>query len=426
MSAYPGKSTTRRATEANAGERRTALRILTFTTLYPSNARPRHGIFVETRLLQAKRLSDIDVRVVAPVPWVPPRLRQSPRYGSVARSAREETLHGIPVHHPRYLSAPRIGLYTSPLALVAAAGATLDNLQANGFDFDLIDAHYFYPDGVAAAILARRYRKPLIVTARGSDLNLLPAYRLPRRLIRWAAGTADAMIAVSSALKGRLVDLGADESRVHVLRNGVDCDVFHPLDRREARAILGVGPGPLFVAVGNLVPEKGFDLVIDALAANADATLVIVGEGPERAPLEARAAAQGMAGRVSILPVRPQHELAIAYSAADALVLASTREGWPNVLLEAMACGTPVVATDVGAVREMVRERIVGVVVENRSADALGLALRQLLKEPRDRGAIRRYAMTFDWNEVASRFLDVCEEVVSSGKRRGPILATAS
>ncbi|MGE5101169.1 MAG: glycosyltransferase [Deltaproteobacteria bacterium] len=410
----------------SAGRRRNSLRILTFTSLYPSTARPRHGIFVETRLLQIRRLADIDVRVVAPVPWVPPLFRRMPRCASLAKLPREEVLQGIPVRHPRYPSIPGMGMYTAPLAMAASARATLDRMLAEGFDFDLIDAHYFYPDGVAAAILARRYGKPLIISARGTDLNLLPAYRVPRRLIRWAARRADAIIAVSSALKERLIGLGAEASRIHVLRNGVDCDLFRPVDRHTARAMLGFGSAPVFLAVGNLVPEKGFDLVIDAVAAIPDAQLAIIGEGAERERLMARAAAQGIASRVHILAVRPQLDLAVAYSAADALVLASIREGWPNVLLEAMACGTPVVATDVGGVREIMQVPAAGVVAESRSASALTLGMRDILSNPRDRDAVRRYAMTFDWNQVASRQLDLCDEVVSRTRHRASMLATAS
>ncbi len=396
---------------------RTGLRVLTFTTLYPNSVCPRHGIFVETRLRHIQRLADFDVHVVAPVPWFPSAARHFGKYASFARVPREEILNDIPVRHPRYLTIPGLGMYSAPFALAAGAASTIDALQRQGFSFDLIDAHYFYPDGVAAAILAKKYGKPLLITARGSDLNLLPTYRYPRRLIRWAANHADAIVTVSSALKDRLTDLGIDGSRIRVLRNGVDCDVFRPVDHPEARKVLGVDSRPVFAAVGNLVAEKGFDLAIDATAMIPGATLVIVGEGPDRRRLEERAARRDIAERVRFLPVRPQRELANVYSAADALVLASSREGWPNVLLEAMACGTPVVAIDVGGVSEIVRSPVAGVVVRERTAEALAAALKQVLDEPRDRAALRRYALQFDWEETARGHIALCREVVSRSSR---------
>src|SRR5690606_25968817 len=138
-------------------------------------------------------------------------------------------------------------------------------LLAGGHDFDLIDAHYYYPDGIAAALLARWFRKPFVVTARGTDLNLLPDYRVPRRWIQWAARRAAASITVSEALKQKLVGLGASPDDVHVVRNGVDLELFHPLDRTSTREALGLPAGRWLASIGNLVPLKGHDIAIQAL-----------------------------------------------------------------------------------------------------------------------------------------------------------------
>jgi glycosyltransferase involved in cell wall biosynthesis len=390
------------------------LRILTFTTLYPSAERPRHGIFVETRLAHLRACTDVDLRVVAPVPSFPSRAPRFGLYAQYARTPAEEVRDGVQVLHPRYLTAPRIGMYTQPWALAHAAAPTLHKLRRDGFDFDLIDAHYLYPDGVAAAMLARRFRKPLIVTARGSDVNLLMDYRWPRRLILDAVRQAGVVVAVSAALRERLVAHGVDAAHVQVLRNGVDTEVFHPLPRGQARMALGLPPGNVFAAVGNLVAEKGFDLVVDALAAFPGATLVIVGDGPERARLQAQADAQGMAARVRILPVRPQRDLATVYSAADIVVLASAREGWPNVLLEAMACGTPVVATDVGGVPEIVTNRVAGRIAGERTAEALANAMRELLADSPDRTAVAKFAARFGWPETALGYGELCQQILAA------------
>jgi glycosyltransferase involved in cell wall biosynthesis len=397
------------------------LRILTFTTLFPSAVRPRHGIFVETRLAHLRACTEVDLRVVAPVPWFPSAAPRFGLYALYARTPAEETRHGVRILHPRYLTAPRLGMYTQPYALAHAALPALRALRRDGFDFDLIDAHYLYPGGVAAARLARRFGKPFILTARGSDVNLLMEHRWPRRMILAAVREAGAVVTVSSALRDRLVAHGVDGARVQVLRNGVDTEVFRPIPRLEARAALGLGAGPVFAAVGNLVPEKGFDLVVEAAATVVGATLLIVGEGPERARLEALAEARGMAGRVRLFDVRPQRELAALYSAADALVLASLREGWPNVLLEAMACGTPVIATAVGGVPEIVTSDVAGRVVPERTAHALASAMREIVAHPPAPAAVASFAAQFGWRETALGFAAACRQLLTPPAAGSPV-----
>ena len=389
------------------------LKILTFTTLYPSEVRPRHGIFVETRLQHFRRFADAEVRVIAPVPWFPSGNPHFGRYSVYARTPREEVRDGIRVMHPRYVTAPGIGMYTQPFALALSAVSTLRAMRSEGFDFDLIDAHYLYPDGVAAAILARWFKRPFLVTARGSDVNVLPRYRLPRRMILRALGSAAAIVAVSTALKDELAAIGVDRSRVHVLRNGVDISMFQPVPPAAARAALRLGAGPVFASVGNLVPEKGHDLVIDAIVAIPEATLLIVGEGAELQRLQNLARIRGVEQRVQFLSTRAQRELTVVYSAADALVLGSTREGWPNVLLEAMACGTPVVARAVGGVPEIVSDPIAGIVVTQRSSPALADAMAQLLAHPRDRNAVRCYAGRFGWDDTSRTLATLLERILA-------------
>ena len=386
------------------------MKILTFTTLYPSEARPRHGIFVETRLLQLQRCADVDVRVVAPVPWFPSRAERFGVYATYARTPRHEVRAGNHVHHPRYLAIPGVGMYLHPFTLARAGIREYGSLRKSEYECDLVDAHYFYPDGVAAAIMARRIGKPLVITARGSDINLLTQFKVPRRLILWTAGRAQAIVTVSAALKDKLVDLGVDRARITILRNGVDLEVFREMPRELARRQLGHRGGPLLLSVGNLAHEKGHELAIDALTHILDARLVIVGDGPLRAELQKRAERLGVATRVNFLPVRPQSELKWTYSAADVLVLASSREGWPNVLLESMACGTPVVATDVGGVREIVIEACAGRVVGERSGVALAQSVQSVLAAGISRDETRRFAERFDWTETSRGQLRVFDD----------------
>jgi teichuronic acid biosynthesis glycosyltransferase TuaC len=329
---------------------------------------------------------------------------------------RHEQRHGLAVHHPRALTMPKLGMYTAPYALYRAARRELRRLVAQGQSFDAIDAHYLYPDGVAALWLARDFRLPLAITARGSDVTELPDYRIPRALIQRAIAGADALIAVSAGLKRRLVELGAPDEKVTVLRNGIDTVLFHPGpwpgigDRAAMRARLGL-TGPTLISVGGLIPRKRHHLAIDAMALLPGATLLILGAGPEHAALEARATQRGVADRVRLLGPRPHAELPAYYAAADLSVLASSREGWANVLLESMACGTPVVASDIPGNPEVVQHRDAGLIVRDNAAEGIAETVQDLLANPPDRAATRRYAEGFGWAETSAGQLALFQRI---------------
>jgi glycosyltransferase involved in cell wall biosynthesis len=382
------------------------MRVLTFTSLYPSEARPRHGIFVEARLAAIQRVAGVEAHVVAPVPSFFFARAGSDR-ALAASTAHEEKRLGNRVLYPRYWSPPGLAMYVQPLTMALAAMRAVRSLARQDVEFDVIDAHYFYPDGVAAALLARWLRKPLVITARGSDVNLLSQLAWPRRLIRWAAREARGIVTVSCALSTRLRELGVPADKISVVRNGVDLARFEPVDRAEARRRLGLTDGPIVMSIGNLVQEKGHDLVIDALARLPQVQGLVVGAGPERERLAKRIEAHGLAARVRLVPEQPQSELKWLYGACDAVVLASTREGTPNVLLEAMACGTPVVAMAVGGVPEIVTEPAAGRVVATRTPEALATAIANLLGAPRAAAQTRAFAERFDWNACARAHLAV-------------------
>jgi glycosyltransferase involved in cell wall biosynthesis len=355
----------------------------------------------------------VTAAVVAPVPWFPSGAPAFGRYGAIARTPRVERRAGIEVRHPRYLVIPKIGATIQPWTLARSAEQEIRRLVQDGVRFDLIDAHYFYPDGVAAAMLARRLAKPFVVTARGSDINRIAQLVAPGRRIRAAARAASRVVAVSQALKESIVELGVEPGRITVLRNGVDLQVFRPTDRDEARRALGLSGPKVLVSVGNLAPEKGHDLFIETVAALPGIEALIVGEGPERRRLRGLIERAGVADRLRILGEMPQERLRLVYGAADALVLASTREGWPNVLLEAMACGTPVVATAVGGVREIVTDPVAGRVVESRDRASLADAVSGLLASQRERSAVRRHAERFGWEEVVRGQIALFQSVLA-------------
>jgi glycosyltransferase involved in cell wall biosynthesis len=386
------------------------LRLLTFSTLFPDSARPNHGIFVENRLRHLVSGGAVQSTVLAPTPWFPFRAE---RFGAWARMARVpafETRHGLAVHHPRYPVIPRIGMSAAPLLLYLAARRALTRLIEAGLAFDAIDAHYVYPDGVAAIWLGRHFAKPVAITARGSDITQLPDHAIPRRLIRAALRRADALIGVSAPLCADMIALGADPARVTHLRNGVDTTAFHPVDRAAARAALGL-TGPTIVSVGGLIERKGHDRSIAAMAELPGMALLIAGEGPERPRLAAQIAALGLQNRVRLLGPLPHTGLCDLYGAADAMLLASSREGWANVLLESMACGTPVVASNIPGNPEVVAVPEAGVIAAENTPAGLAAGIRRLFAAPPDRAATRAYAERFGWEATSAGQLAIFRRI---------------
>lgn len=396
--------------------------ILTVSTLFPNEVQHSHGIFVESRLRKLVADGRVRAQVLAPVPWMPPLVK----YGALTplrKVAKCTQRHGVAVAHPRYIVIPRVGMNIAPFSLYLSMRASLKQLMAGGAKIDLIDAHYFYPDGVAAVWLARDFDLPVVVTARGSDINLIPQYRFPRALILKAAKNAQAVITVCQALKDRLIEMGVAEQEITVLRNGVDLELFRPRDRKVLRQKFGLSTFTM-VSVGHLIERKGHHHVISALSGLPDATLLIVGDGPQRSALETMADKLGVSHRVRFLGVLDQSELCDVYNCADATVLASSREGWANVLLESMACGTPVVASAVWGTPEVVARPEAGRLMPSLDANGVIAALTELRLAQPDRADTRKYAEGFDWQSTTEGQIALFRKILSSPKwsqRRTPI-----
>lgn len=391
------------------------MKVLLFSSLYPSSARPVHGIFVETRLRELLKTGEVQARVVAPVPWFPFTAERFGEYAQFASTPRHEQRNGIEVYHPRYALLPKVGMNAAPWSMALAALPVLRSLQRDGFDFDLIDAHYYYPDGVAAGLLARWLNKPFLVTARGTDLNLIPQHPYPRKLILCTAARAYASIGVCQALTDTLRELGGDPAKLHTLRNGVDLERFRPEPRDEARRRLGLDEhGEYLLSVGHLIERKGHHIAIEALAGLPRVRLLIAGGGPEEGALRNLALRLGVDERVKWVGLVPQVDLRWWYSAADALVLCSSREGWANVLLEAMACGTPAIATHIWGTPEVVSRAAAGVLMKSRSAGALVEAWRQLLANTPTREETRAHAELFSWDSTTKGQLNLFRGLVTA------------
>jgi teichuronic acid biosynthesis glycosyltransferase TuaC len=389
------------------------MKLLTFSTLFPNTEKPSHGIFVQTRLRHLLASGRVQSKVVAPVPWFPSRHPRFGAYASYANVPSQEHRFGIDVQHPRYAVLPKIGMTIAPLLLAAAVKPAIGRLLDEGYDFDAIDAHYFFPDGVAAVIIGRYFNKPVVITARGTDINLIPQHALPRKMILWAASHAKAMITVCNALKVEMVKLGIDASRITPLRNGVDLELFKPGNRSDLRLSLALN-GFTIMSVGHLIGRKSHDIVIKALPFLPDVKLLIAGDGPERKTLELLISHLGVENRVTFLGAISQPELTKYYGAIDALILASSREGWANVLLESMACGTPVVASNVWGTPEVVASQEAGVLMPSRTPEGLAEAVTLLRNAYPSHEATRLYAERFSWDDTTRGQIKLFEKVIAN------------
>jgi teichuronic acid biosynthesis glycosyltransferase TuaC len=379
------------------------LRILTFTALFPNSVDPTYGIFIYQRSSQLALRPGISVTVVSPVPWFPKWLKIR-RWHSASEIPSQEQFGNLSVHHPRYPLLPKISMPFHALLMFLGCIACVRRLNRVA-RIDSIDAHFVYPDGLVSVLLGKILGVPVTVSARGTDINLFPSFKLIRPMIRWTLLQADGVIAVSDALKEAMVRLGANPHKIHVIPNGINAALFQPMDREEAKRNLNLPPqGPLLVSVGALIRPKGHLTLIRAFATIAprhpELRLYILGEGPLRSELESLVRDLNLQDRVRLPGKRPNEELPQWFNAADVSLLVSEREGWPNVLTESLACGTPVVATRVGGVPEILHSPELGIVVEQTVSSVADGIERALLKKW-DREAISKQTRTRTWATVA-------------------------
>jgi len=389
------------------------INILVITSLYPNVEQYRHGIFVETRLRHLINSGEVNAEVIAPVPWFPINSKYFESYSKYSRVPLSEERNCIRVYHPRYLVLPKIGMYLTPFFMALSLFFAVRKVRKSGFKYDLIDGHYYYPDGVAISFLNLLLNKPFTLTARGTDINLIPEFWLPRKLILWATRRATASITVCQALKDKMIEIGADGNKIHVFRNGVDLKLFKPLERSTCKEKYGLERSTL-LSVGHLIERKGHDLVIRALQELPGCKLIIAGDGELEQDLIQLVSDYGLDDRVRFVGAVTQDQLAEIYNAADILVLASSREGWANVLLESMACGTPVVATSIWGTPEVVMKPEAGVLAEKRDAKSIADGVRKLLDSYPDRKDTRKYAELFSWEATVNGIMELFKSIKTS------------
>jgi teichuronic acid biosynthesis glycosyltransferase TuaC len=394
------------------------MRILSLSCAFPNPAEPELGVFVRARL-QAISTMGVELQVIAPVPIIDySRIVHGSRTRETIPSTRQD--QSIRVFHPRWSYLPYGACVNAVLLFLQLVVLTKGIRKQHHFDW--IDAHFGFPDGIAAALLARYFLVPFSITLRGNETMHVGRSRCIRVLMRWALVRATRVITVSGALRQFAIALGASPDATRIIPNGIDFRIFYPRDRAKCRRDLGVPAGvSLVVSVGSLIERKGHHRVIEAISKLLDKSLAVclfVVGGPGREGdfahvLENAPARLGITKAVRFLGHIGQERLAEVMSAADLFCLASSREGCPNVVLEALACGTPVVATDVGAVAELIPSREYGLVVPPDDNRQLEDAIQSALLTKWNRESVAQWGSSRSWGHVAAEVLACFHEVDS-------------
>lgn len=386
-------------------------RVLSIATLFPNAVKPRFGAFVARQFEALADHAKWDVTVINPVGIPPVVFGRYRRLLDVLGSADE---HGVHVHRERFSLIPAIGARRNPGAIARAVLPRARTLHEK-HPFDLVDAQFFYPDGPAAATIARELGLPLSIKARGADIHLWGSKPWARRQMVAAAEQASGLLAVSQALASDMVAMGLPEEKIALHYTGLDRTRFHPLGRQTARLALatefGIRIAPsrsLIACIGALVPRKGQQIAIRAIARLPGVELALVGEGPDEAMLRNHAQKLGVADRVHFLGSIDHDQLPIVLCAASAMVLPSASEGLANAWVEALACGTPLVICDAGGAREVVSDRSAGRIVERNSA-AIAEAVLELIAAPAPPLVVAANAERFSWKANAEALAEYYE-----------------
>jgi teichuronic acid biosynthesis glycosyltransferase TuaC len=400
------------------------MKILSISSVYPNSAELGLGLFVRSRLQHLA--ASAEVKVIAPIPLLDwSNARRNLFHAGKLPLRRQDG--AIEVYHPRWLFPPG-GTPTNVVCLFLRLLPFVYHVRRT-FPFDLIDAHFGYPEGAAASLLAAIFRLPYTITLRGSE-TVFASYRYRRRLLRWAMRRASHIIAVSDNLRSYAIEEGVPPESVTTIPNGIEAEVFHLRDQHEMRRRHGCSPGRrLILSAGELIEAKGHHLAIRALKnlmdRGYDLDLMIVGStarGGKQYEDQLRdlVAELGLKDRVRFAGWVDRANLAELLSAADILCLASFTEGWPNVVHEALACGTPVVASDVGGIPAMLSSEQYGFVVPPKNDAELTEALDRALRVRWDRKAISAWGCSRTWIDVAREVAAIHRNILGCSAQPTP------
>ncbi|MBB6048875.1 glycosyltransferase family 4 protein [Armatimonas rosea] len=384
------------------------MKALLLSNLYPSKREPTRGVFNQQVFGALSALCD--VRVVSPRPWwtrlkLPQELLTIP----------QETANGVTASYPSFWGMPGFGVRFNGKAMHASLLPHLKQIRRE-FPFDIILAAWVYPDAYAAVRLGQDFGCPVVTNLMGSDINDLATRPELKEQIQWALQQSQHVIAVSEALRDRVVGLGVAPERVTVQHNGVNGERFALGERDQARAELGLPlDRKLIVYIGNFFPVKGTDILVEAMAHLAkrspDADLLLVGSGELEESLRARVQALALESRVRFCGRQPHAQIPLWMRAGDVFCLPSRNEGCPNVILEALASGRPVVASHVGGIPELLHADN-GILVPVANPEALAQGLHEALERTWSPAALRQTVEYLSWEDVGQAYHKILREAL--------------
>jgi teichuronic acid biosynthesis glycosyltransferase TuaC len=383
------------------------MKVLIITNAFPNSAEETRGVFIYqiVKALQKK----CDVEIVAPLPWFPLFLRNMglERY-PYAEVPIKEIIGDIVVHHPRYLVIPKVLGFLHSIFLFFPLLKLVKKIDKHK-KIDLINSHWVFPDGVAAALVSKRLCKPIVLTALGCDINLYSTMMLRKIQISRALKMANYVTVVSSNLKDTIMAMDTPEKKVKVIANGVDLNLFRVMEKMEVRIKLEIPiDRPILLTVGSQDEVKGTKYLIEAFSMvlkriQTPPLLICIGEGPLRTSLVTQTKNLDIADNVLFIDKRPHDEIPLWMNAADVFCLPSLREGNPNVVIEALACGIPVVASNVGSIPNTINASN-GSVSDVKDAESLSQELLFCLDKRWDQTKIRSSVAGYSWEDCANKY----------------------
>ena len=382
------------------------MKILVITNLFPNNKEPNRGVFNKQQITELAKLCEL--QVVAPVAWHRARgiTKEEEICGTQGR--QDTKTQGLKVYHPRYFMIPKIGRSLYGFFFYFGIIGKVKEIYET-FKFDMILATWAYPDSFGAALVSHALKKPLVIKVHGSDVNLSSKYLLRRKMISYAFKKAEKIIAVSNALKEKIISFGIPGEKVEIIQNGINTELFKPMDKVECRKKLSLPLDKKIVLfVGNLEKVKGVDILLDAVKnLPEDIHLVIVGNGSLMKNAIRITQDAELTNRISFIGSRPHNEIPAWMNASDVFCLPSRNEGCPNVVLEALACDVPIVASKVGGIPELIKGEEYGILVPSQDSSALQEGIKRCLELRWDRNKLRESVLNMSWQKNAESLFHV-------------------
>ncbi len=401
------------------------MKILVLSHMYPHNLEPAKEVFVEEEVNALAKSHQI--KVVSPVPYFPP-IRFFKKWYQKRLISSHEVKNSVEIFRPRFIALPRALFYfLAGYSYLFSVYGVIRKIRRE-FGFEIIHAHNVYPDGFAAVILGTIFRKKVVITAHGLDVNGLLKQRSIRFVSLSIIGQADKIIAVSSSLKDELIKLGIRPGKIEIIHNGVDVNRFYPMDKNNLLEHLKLAKGTQrIIYVGGIIWSKGLKYLLEAFKivkekrGRVELLMLggVTGTYWEREAAEIKNLTKELAidESVKFLGKMPNEKIPQWMNLSDVLILPSLSEGFGVVLIEALSCGIPVISTKCGGPQDIVNDKV-GELIDPKDPDGLAEAVIYVLenREKYDSAKLRDYAVrNFAYGVISEKITDLYNRLNQHG-----------